>query len=148
MYGNVPPRTTALALAFAIPFVVSSSVAIWLFFGMRACPVSKRTFLVVSFFQAAVAGLLFGTWLRFLPCALWMPCEHPGAGPNETTRTLLMVVGWSAFSTVSWVVCLTGKCVFGVVREKREDDQYSEQLEDAPEESRPSDGTRVEERAS
>lgn len=139
MYGKVPPRSTALALAFAIPFVVMSSAAICFLFGMRPCPVSKGTFRVVSFLQAVVAGLLFGIWLHFLPCALWMPCNHPSSGPNEATRMLLMAVGWSVFSVVSWVVCITGTCVFGLVREKREVDQYSEQL-DTPEERRPSDG--------
>jgi hypothetical protein len=140
MHGKVPPRTTALALAFAIPFVVLSSAAICLLFGMRPLPVSKGTFRVVSFLQAVVAGLLFGMWLHFLPCALWMACDHPSSGPNEATRMFLMAVGWSVFSVVSWAVCLTGTCVFGVVREKREGDQYSEQLEDTPEERQPSDG--------
>lgn len=139
MYGTVPPRNTALALTFAIPFVVFSSVAIWLFFGIGTCPVSSRTFRVVSLLQSVVAGMLFGTWLHFLPCALWMPCDHPSYGPNEATRMLLLAIGWSAFSVLSWGVCLSGACVFGVVRERRQGDLYAEQLEDTLGESRPSD---------
>lgn len=132
MYGHPTPRATALALAAAIPFVVVGGTAIWALFVRGSFPVSKRAFICISFLQALLAGLLFGLWLHFLPCVFCMRCDRP-SGPNERVRLTLLFAGWASFFVASWTVCLSGRCVFGAVREKADEGEYRKQLDTHPE---------------
>lgn len=122
------PHRTSLVLIGAIPFVVLSSAAMWRFFVNGACPVSKRAFRLAACLQAALGGFLFGLWLHLSPCAFWSQCDHQ----HESVRLALLFVGSALFFCVSFAACLTGMCVFGFVREKREADEYASHLEETP----------------